>query len=297
MAVLLLGITLVAFLLPQLTGVDPARAVIRARTAEATPDQATVDLLSSRLGLDRPLPLQYLAFLGDLVRGDLGLSFRSRTPVAPQLGRALGVSLVLAGAALSVALVVGLALGTAAAARGGRLDRVLALACWVTVAVPEFVLAPLLVLLLAVQLGLLPSGGWGSPAQAVLPVLTVASFPAALVAQLVRSELREVLASSWVRTSRAKGVGPGRILAQALRQASGSATAVVTLFLPGLLAGAVVVEVVFAVPGVGRLLYDAVLASDLPVTQAALVVVVLLAVLASLGGDLLRRALDPRVRT
>lgn len=297
MLALALAVTLLAFLLPQLTGADPARAVIRARTAEAAPDAATVERLTGALGLDRPLPVQYADFLGRLVRGELGVSFTNRQAVGPQLGRALQVSITLTATAVALAVAVGLLLGTAAAARArSRLDTCVVTACRIAVAVPEFVLAPVLVLLFAVQLSLLPTGGWGSVREAVLPVLTVALFPAALIASLVRTELLEALSAPWIKVSRGKGMPPSRILRQAVRTATTSVTAVASLFLPGLLAGAVVVEVVFGIPGVGRLLYDAVLASDLPVAQAGLVAVVLLAITVSLLGDVLRSALDPRLR-
>lgn len=293
---LLLVLSFLAFLLPQLTGADTTRAVIRTRTAEAAPDQATVDRLSAELGLDRPLPERYLAFLGDLVTGDLGLSYSTRTPVAPQLVRALGVSVLLAGSALTLAVVGGLALGVLSAARpDGPVDRLVSVASRLFVSVPDFVVGPLLVLLFAVQLDVLPATGWGTLRQALLPVTTLALFPLALFSQLTRAEVLDALRSPWVLAARGRGLPERRILRNALRSSVSSVLALLSLFLPASLGAAVVIEVIFAVPGLGQLLYNAVLASDLPVTQAGLVTLAALAVTISLAADVLRRRLDPRL--
>lgn len=294
---LLLAVSFLAFLLPQLTGADPVRSVIRARTAEAVPDQATVDRLAGELGLDRPLPQRYVSFVGDLLTGDLGVSYTSRTPVAPQLTRALGVSLLLVGSAMTIALVGGLLAGTLSAARrDGPVDRLVTAACRLVVSVPEFVSGPLLVLLFAIRLDAVPATGWGSVSQAVLPITTVALLPMALFTQLFRTELLEQLTRPWVRLARANGLRRRTILTHALRSSSGSAAGLASLFLPGLLGGAVIVEVVFAVPGLGRLLYSAILESDLPVAQAGVIVLVALTIIVSLVSDLVRYALDPTLR-
>lgn len=293
---MLLVLSFLAFLLPQLTGADTTRAVIRTRTAEAAPDQATVDRLSAELGLDRPLPERYLTFLGDLVTGDLGLSYSTRTPVAPQLARALGVSVLLVGSALTLAVVGGLALGALSAARpGGPVDRLVSASSRLFVSVPDFVVGPLLVLLFAVQLDALPATGWGTLRQALLPVTTLALFPLALFSQLTRAELLDALRSPWVLAARGRGIPERRILRNALRSSVSSVLALLSLFLPASLGAAVVIEVIFAVPGLGQLLYNAVLASDLPVTQAGLVTLTTLAVTISLAADVLRRRLDPRL--
>lgn len=295
----LLGVvSVIAFLLPQLTGIDPARAVIRSRTAEVAPDQQTVDRVAHELGLDRALPARYLRFLRDLFTGQLGDSYASRTPVAPQLRQALSVSLTLVGLALLVAIAIGVAAGAVAALRAGRaLDHLVTLLNRVVVAVPEFVLAPVLVLVFAVQLHWVHATGWGSWREAVLPVLTIAAFPAALLAQTLRAELLEVLAQPWVRAARANGIPERRIVRHALRSAAGAMTAIVSLFVPGLLGGAVVTEVIFAVPGLGSQLYGSVLQSDVPVAQAGFMAIMLIAIAVSLLADAVRRVLDPRVRS
>jgi ABC-type dipeptide/oligopeptide/nickel transport system permease component len=296
--VVLLVASVVVFLLPRLAGVDPVRAVLRARTAESVPDPAVAARLAHELGLDAPLPEQYLTWLGQVLRGDLGFSFATRAPVAPQLLDALGVSALLAALALAIAAAVGIPAGVhAARRRGGVLDRVVTGASVLGVAVPEFILAPVLILVFAVALPVLPATGWGDPADAVLPALTLALFPTALAAQLTRAEMIDVLARPHVALARAKGVSERRVLwAHGARLALTSVTSLSGVFFAGLLGGAVVVEVVFAVPGLGRLLYDAVLGQDLPVFQAGLLLVVAVAVVASAVADTVALAADPVAR-
>lgn len=297
-AVLLVAAVLI-FLLPRLTGVDTVRAVLRSRVAEAEPDPVTAARVTVELGLDRPLPEQFLRWLEHLLAGDLGLSYATRTPVAPQLASALGVSAVLAVLALVLAAVIGIPAGVHAAHRpGGLVDRVVTVTSVLGVAVPEFILAPVLVLLLAVVVPVFPALGWGSPAQAVLPALTLAAFPAALAAQLTRAETTDVLSRPHVVLARAKGLTDGVVLwRHGARLALTAVTSLSGLFFAGLLSGAVVVEVVFAVPGLGRLLYDAVVGQDLPMVQAGLLAVVLVAVLGALVAEVLQLALDPVART
>jgi ABC-type dipeptide/oligopeptide/nickel transport system permease component len=294
-----LGAAVLIFLLPRLAGVDTVRAVLRSRVAEAEPDPAVAARVAAELGLDRPLSEQFLRWLGHVLTGDLGLSFASRTPVAPQLASALGVSAVLTALALVLAAAIGIPAGVHAARKpGGLVDRVVTAASVLGVAVPEFILAPVLVLLLAVAVPLLPALGWGSPAQVVLPVLTLAAFPAALAAQLTRAETADVLTRPHVVLARAKGLTDGVVLwRHGARLALTAVTSLSGLFFAGLLSGAVVVEVVFAVPGLGRLLYDSVIGQDLPMLQAGLLAVVVVAVLAALAAEALQLALDPVART
>jgi ABC-type dipeptide/oligopeptide/nickel transport system permease component len=295
----LLGAAALIFLLPRLAGVDTVRAVLRGRVAEAEPDPAVAARVAAELGLDRPLPEQFLRWLGHVLTGDLGLSYATRTAVAPQLASALGVSAVLTALALALAAAIGIPAGVHAARRpGGVVDRIVTAAAVLGVAVPEFILAPVLVLLLAVAVPLLPALGWGSPAQVVLPVLTLATFPAALAAQLTRAETADVLGRPHVVLARAKGLTDGVVLwRHGARLALTAVTSLSGLFFAGMLSGAVVVEVVFAVPGLGRLLYDSVIGQDLPMLQAGLLTVVVVAVLAALAADALQLALDPVART
>ncbi|SFN21389.1 peptide/nickel transport system permease protein [Pseudonocardia ammonioxydans] len=287
------------FLLPRFSGQDTALAVLRSRTGEADPDPAVLAALRERFGLDGSWWDQFTAWAGAVLTGDLGVSYTARTPVSGLLWPALGVSLTLTVAALVVAGLVGIPAGVHAARRpGGRLDRALTAGSVLGVAVPEFVLGTVLVLTFAVTVPVLPATGWGSPAQAVLPVVTLAAFPAALAAQLVRAETIDVLGRVHVTVARSKGL-PDRVVLwrHGGRLALTSVTSLSGLFLGGLLGGSVVVEVLFSVPGVGRLLYDAVLGQDLPVVQAGLLVVIVLAALAGIAAELLALALDPVARS
>ncbi|WP_226361723.1 ABC transporter permease [Pseudonocardia sp. ICBG1142] len=295
----LLAASVLVFALPRLVGVDPARAVLRARSAEAVPDPATEARLRSSLGLDAPVTEQYLRWLGGVLRGDLGYGYVARTPVAGQIADAATVSGLLAVLALALAAVVGIPAGVYAARRpGGALDRFLGLGTVAGVAVPEFVLAPWLVLVFAVWAGALPALGWGDPAHLVLPVLTLAAYPAALAAQLVRAESAGVLTRPHVLVARAKGLGEHRVLwRHGARLATTSVTALAGMFVAGLLGGSVVVEVVFGIPGLGRLLHRAVVAQDLPVVQAGTLLVVAVAVVAGVLVEVLATALDPVLRS
>ncbi len=295
----LLAASVLVFALPRLVGVDPARAVLRARSAEAVPDPATEARLRSSLGLDAPVTEQYLRWLGGVLRGDLGYGYVARTPVADQIADAATVSGLLAVLTLALAAVVGIPAGVYAARRpGGALDRFLGLGTVAGVAVPEFVLAPWLVLVFAVWAGALPALGWGDPAHLVLPVLTLAAYPGALAAQLVRAETAGVLTRPHVLVARAKGLGEHRVLwRHGARLATTSVTALAGMFVAGLLGGSVVVEVVFGIPGLGRLLHRSVVAQDLPVVQAGTLLVVAVAVVAGVLVEVLATALDPVLRS
>ncbi|MYW71410.1 ABC transporter permease, partial [Pseudonocardia sp. SID8383] len=234
-----------------------------------------------------------------VLRGDLGHGYVARTPVAGQIADAAAVSGLLAVLALTLAAVVGIPAGVYAARRpGGLLDRFLGLGTVAGVAVPEFVLAPWLVLVFAVWAGALPALGWGDPAHLVLPVLTLAAYPGALAAQLVRAETAGVLTRPHVLVARAKGLGEHRVLwRHGARLATTSVTALAGMFVAGLLGGSVVVEVVFGIPGLGRLLHRAVVAQDLPVVQAGTLLVVAVAVVAGVLVEVLATALDPVLRS
>lgn len=291
--------SVLVFALPALSGIDPARAVIRARSAEATPDAATVARVTAEYGLDLPLHEQYLTWLGAALRGDLGLSYATRTPVLPQVLTATTVSVTLVVAGLLVAAAVGIPAGVLAArSRGGPTDRVVSGMGLLGSAVPEFVIGPVLVLVFAVGLRAVPTSGWGTPEEALLPVLTLAAYPAALAAQLTRAEMLDVLDQPMVAACRARGLSERRVLwRHAARNALTSVIALTSVFFAGLLGGAVVVEVIFAIPGLGRLLYDAVLGQDLPMLQVGLLTIVGIALVSGMAGQFVALAADPVARS
>jgi len=288
----------VVFALPGLTGVDPGRAVLDARVVGASPDPGTLARLNRDLGTDEPAFRRFGSFLGDVVRGDLGRSFVTRRPVLGETVRAVGVSLSLVAAAMALALVIALALGLALAHRaGGIVDRVAQALTRTMVAVPEYVIGPVLVLVFGIGLRVLPSSGWATTRHAVLPALTLAVFPVGVLTQVVRAEALDLLSEPYVRVARAVGLRPLRILFDRVGRLSlVSAVALGSALSASMLSGAVVVEVVFAVPGLGRLLRDAVVDSDLPMLQAGLLAVATLALAIGIMADAIHTALDPRVR-
>ena len=296
--VILLLTSAAIFLLPYLTGIDPTMSIIRARIGERTVDPAAVDKLRSEFGLDRNLAGQYVVWLGDLIQGDLGFSYVSRAPVALVIGRGLRVTAILALSTLALALLLALPLGVLAAYRPGSwLDTLITVLCQSGVAIPPYVLAPLLILWFALGLGWLPSAGWRGPTFAILPILTLLPSPLAYFTQATRAAMVEVLTADYMRTARAKGL-PAFVLLRrhALRNALIPVVTLVTLWLAGLLGGSVIVEVIFAIPGLGRILYDAVLAGDLPLLQAGLLLLVGLATLINGCADLLYLLLNPTIR-
>jgi ABC-type dipeptide/oligopeptide/nickel transport system permease component len=289
--------SLVAFLLPELTGVDPAQSVLRARATERAPDPAVVQRLERELGLDRPAVVRYAYWARDLARGDLGFSYVDRSPVVPKLLRAFGVTASLVAVSLALGVGVGVPLGVWAAHRGGWIDRLVTGGSQLGISVPEYVSGPVLILVLAVSLGVLPSAGWQGPQNLVLPALTLGASAAAFSTHLMRAEVTEALSHPSVRTARAKGVRSFRVLwRHAVPNALTAVTSVMGVWVAGLLGGSVVVEVIFSVPGLGRTLYDAVVAGDIPVIQGGLVLAVAAATAANLVAELLQLLWDPAVR-
>ena len=286
------------FLLPYLTVIHPTMSIIRARIGERTIDPAAIEQLRTEFGLDRSLAGQYVVWLGDILRGDLGFSYVSRTPVALVIGRGLRVTALLALSTLGLALILALPLGVLAAHRPGSwFDTIITIVCQSGVAIPQYVLAPCLILLFALWLRWLPSSGWRGPLFVILPILTLLPSPLAYFTQATRSAMVEVLNADYMRTARAKGLPALPLLQRhALRNALIPVVTLVTLWLAGLLGGSVIVEVIFAIPGLGRILYDAVIAGDLPLLQAGLLLLVGLATLINGFTDLLYLLLNPTIR-
>jgi ABC-type dipeptide/oligopeptide/nickel transport system permease component len=290
--VVLFGVSLFAFLLIFLAG-DPAAGL-------AQPDwtRAQVDQLRQDLGLDRPLLVQYGDFLGRTLRGDLGQSFRQRRPVAELLTERVAATLELASTAFLLSLLIGLPLGILSAVYRDRwpdqLSSVVALAAQ---AVPTFWLGILLILVFAVELRWLPVSGRGTWAHLVLPTITLATYSIARNARLIRSSLLDVIDLDYVRTAHAKGL-PGHvvILKHALRNALLPVLTVMGLDLGALLSGAVITEMVFAWPGIGRLMVNGVASRDLPLIQGSVLLVGSTFVLVNLIVDLAYTMVNPRMR-
>lgn len=288
----LLGVTTLVFGLIHLSG-DPVAGFV---PPGSSPAQTAA--IRHRFALDRPLSVQYLSFVRNAATGDFGTSWRQRRPALDAVLERLPATLALAAAALVLALLIGVPLGLAAGSRMGRGWDVLARgSALLGQAIPSFWLGTLLILLFAVRLHWLPSSGLTGARSLILPAAALAAYPAATITRLVRVSLRQVASEDYLRTARAKGLSSWLILRRhALRNAMLPTLAYAGLQFSFLIGGAVVIEAVFAYPGIGRLALDAVSSRDLPVIQAFVVVVAALIVLVNLGVDLLACWLDPRIR-
>jgi ABC-type dipeptide/oligopeptide/nickel transport system permease component len=286
-------VTVVVFSMVRLLPGDPAETI-----AGLHATQESVAGLREELGLDRPLLVQYWQFLTGLLRLDLGRSTMSRAPVVDELRPRLPVSLTLAVASMGVAVTVGVLLGVLAALRRRTWVDYLAMTTSVAgLSTPTFVLGLLLILVLSVQWRLLPATGAATWWHYVLPALTLGLPAAAVVARMARSSLLEVLRQDFVRTAWAKGL-PGRavVYRHALKNALIPVITISGLQFGQLMGGAVVVESVFGLPGLGKLLVDRVLGRDYPVIQGVVLVAAAGFVLTNLLVDLVYSVVDPRIR-
>ncbi len=281
-----------AFVVLRLSG-DPAMLILNVDApAEA------IAAFRHAWGLDRPLWVQYFAYFGNILHGDLGQSMRDGRPAAALVMERIPATLAIALPALLIKVGLGIPAGVQAALhRGSLTDRLVMAAAVAGFTVPSFVLGLVLVLVFAVKLGWLPSGGQDSLLSPVLPVVTLGFGGAAVLARFTRSAMLEVLGQPYIRTAMAKGVPWRRVVrGHALPNAAIPTVTIVGFMVGSLMAGAVVVESVFSWPGVGRLLVTAVSNRDLAVVQCILLLVASTMVLSNLLVDLLYGVLDPRLR-
>ena len=255
--------------------------------------------LRAEYGLDRALWRQFGAYVAGIVRGDFGLSFRfASTPVIDVIAPGLLVSPLLAGAALLIAVPLGVALGTFVALRRNSLwDTLVVLVLVAGTSIPNFALAAFLVYLLSLRLGWLPVAGWGTLSQAVLPVLLLAIPPLAYVARLSRTYMLEVLQQDYIRTARAKGLRRRLVVYRhALRNTLVPLLTTIGIILGGLLSGTFVIETLFNIPGLGRMAIQSIFARDYPVTMAIVLLFTFFYAGINLAVDLLYGVIDPRIR-
>ncbi len=292
----LLGVTMVVFAMTWLTPGDPVVALL-GESAQGISAEAREDL-RRELGLDQPWPVQYLSYVGGLVQGDLGTSIRSRRPVLVEVTDRLPATAELALAGLAIAIVLGVTLGVAAALkRRTWVDAAAIAVALIGVSVPVFWSGFLLMMVFSLELGWLPASGRGDWRNLILPATTVGVASAAFIARITRGAVLETLGQDYVRTARAKGLQARVVVVRhALRNALLPIVTVVGLQLGSLLGGAVLTETVFAWPGVGRMLVDAIIARDLPLVQGTVLVISLLFILVNLAVDLSYAAINPRVR-
>jgi peptide/nickel transport system permease protein len=287
------GVTVMVFVFTRMVG-DPVKVML---PLEASPQERAA--FKHQLGLDRSIPVQFASYVGHLARGDLGTSLWQRRPAVDIVLEALPRTLELVLAAIVLAVLLAIPLGVLAALRPGRmLDRVAVVLSLAGLSIPQFWLALLLILVFAVRIRLFPTAGMGGPEHLVLPMLALALPALGRIAMIVRSSMIDELNQQYVRTADAKGLPRRRIVGvHALRNASIPALTLTGWELIRALAGySVVVETVFAWPGVGLLANQALDQQDLILLQAIVFVVALMVVLVNVAIDILYKAVDPRIK-
>jgi peptide/nickel transport system permease protein len=289
----LLGVATLVFALIHFIPGDPAQAMLGEGAS-----QEDVAQLRSRLGLDRPLIVQYGVFLNGVVHGDLGVSLRNDQPVARQIVQRMPATAELALASMAVAVVFALPLGIMAAVwRGTAIDIGAMTLSLVGISIPNFWLGPLLAIVFAVQLGWLPVGGSGTPAHLILPSVTLGAALAAILARMTRASLLEELREPYVLAARAKGVSRSRaVLHHAFRNSLIPIVTILGLQFGVVLTGAVITETIFAWPGIGRLLIQSIGFRDYPTVQGCVLLIAVTYVGVNLITDLTYGLLDPRIR-
>lgn len=287
-----LGVTLAVFLVLHAIPGDTARLA-----AGADASEEDVAQIRANLGLDEPLYVQYAVYLRNLVGGDLGRSVRTQRPVIEEIGRTFPATLELAGAAMVIAIVIGIPLGIAAALRPGTaLDYGVTAFSVFGISMPGFFLGLLLMVVFASQLQWLPPTGRGTLAHLVMPAFTLGLPYVATFARLTRSNMLDVLSEDYVRTARSKGLTRTAVVYKhALLNAAIPLVTVLGIYLGRLLGGAVIVETVFAWPGLGRYMVDAIVQRDLWVVQGTILVFAMSVLLVNLLVDVLYGFLDPRI--
>ena len=289
----LFGISVLVFLIVHAIPGDPA---VIAAGLEASPE--TVEQIRRDLGLDRPLPEQFVRFVSRAVQGDLGSSIRTGAPVAQEIADRLPFTIRLAAWSILLATLIGVVAGCVSAVWHNRaVDHAVMSVTLIAVSTPSYWLGLMLMLAFALWLGWLPAIGAGTPAHYVLPVMTLGLQAAGHVARMTRAAMLDVLGEEYLRAARAKGVGAVNVVMRhALRNALVPILTIVGLRFGGLLAGTVLVESVFAIPGVGRMMVDAVAARDFPMLQGGVLVVATLYVAVNTLTDAVTPMLDPRLR-
>lgn len=290
--IVLLGISTIVFFVLRFTG-DPVAML-------APPQSSQADLNHYRhlLGLDKPVPVQYVDFLAGLVHGNLGTSFFYGEPVSRLVVERLSATVQLTFASILFALVLAIPIGILAAVRRNSVfDTIASTFSFLGMAIPIFWLGEMLIILLAVRVHLLPTSGYGSWKNLVLPVITLGTYPLAQFTRIVRSEMLEVLGQDYVRTARAKGLAESSVLFRhAFSNASISLLTLVGINVSALLGGAIITETIFAWPGLGQLVIQAINYRDFPLVQGAVLFIAFVTVAINLIVDLLYGVIDPRMR-
>ena len=298
---ILIGVSIVVFALIKMAPGDAADLLIPPETPKEVAAQ-----MRAKLGLDKPMHVQYAVWLGRMVRGDLGISIVTNEPVAASLLNALGNTLMLAVPAAVLGFALGTILGALAAFNHGTiLDRVFSAAAITGVSLPHYWVGIVLVAIFAVTLNALPAQGmgpggiprtWEQVRHLILPVFTLSLIPMGVVSRLVRANVLEIIGQEFVGALRAKGLLDRRVLVHVMKNASPSVMALMGLQLGYLLGGSILVETVFNWPGSGGLMNLAIFRRDVPVLSATILTIAALFVLINIAVDVLQAAVDPRIR-
>ena len=289
----LLGVATLVFSLIHLVPGDPAQSML----GDSAPPE-DVARLRQTLGLDRPLVQQYKSFLGGIAKGDLGASFRYGTPVTREIGSRLLRTMQLALAAMAVAIVIAIPLGIIAAVRKGTaVDQAAMTLSLIGISMPNFWLGPLLAIVFAVRLGWLPVSGTGTVAHLVLPAVTLGAALAAILARMTRASVLEELRELYVLAARARGLSRARaVIRHAFRNSLIPIVTIIGLQFGAVLTGTIITETIFAWPGVGRLLIQAINFRDYPLVQGCILFISFTYVTMNLLTDVAYGMLDPRIR-
>ncbi len=288
----LLGVTVIVFLMLHMLKGDPARII-----AGLLASDEEVERLRNQLGLNQPLPVQYLRFVTHLFVGDLGLSARTQQPVLMEILARLPATIELAVVSTALASVIGIGAGVIAATRpNSLLDLLISMLTLFGVSMPVYWLGLMLIIVFAVQFHALPAAGNDQPTSIILPALTLAAFSVALIARMTRSSMLEVLGQDYVRTGRAKGLREHQILlGHALKNAFIPILTVIGLQFGTLLGGAILTESVFGWPGIGLLLLDSIFARDYPTVPGIVLVFATMLIVLNLAVDISYAFFDPRI--
>lgn len=291
-----IGVAIITFLLMKATPGGPFDGADLGKRVSPQ----VIATLNAKYGFDKPLPEQFVRYIGHALRGDLGLSVQIRqdTPVTAILKQGLGKTVTLGLLALVVALAVGIPLGIIAALRQNKLADYLSLfLATAGASVPSFVLAILLVIVFSVRLHWIPTQGWGTPKQTILPVLTLAFTPMALITRITRSSMLDVINQDYIQTARSKGLREEYVVGRhMLRNALIPVATIAGPLAANLITGSFIVETIFGIPGIGRLFIQAVQSRDYPVIMATTLLYALTIAIANLLVDVLYSVIDPRVR-
>lgn len=288
----ILGVTLVVFLIMQMVPGDPA-AILAGEGAS----QETIEQYREDLGLNRPIAEQYLTYVGNVFQGDFGNSLKNKQPVLDEILLRLPITMELAFYSILITVVLGLAAGIISAVKPYSIrDVSVMVVALLGISLPSFWLGLLLMYLFSVKLQWLPVAGWDGPANIILPAVTLGVGGAAIVARMTRSSMLDVIGQDYIRTARAKGLKEHFVIYKhALRNALIPVITVVGLQFGSLLGGTVLVESVFAINGLGRMIVDAIRTRDLPMVQGGVLVASLVFVFVNLLVDVLYRAVNKRI--